>query len=200
MTWPPSGCTNPRPGGMLGPLLMQMTRPTRGHQSSCPPPPWRSVVMGLLAAAVLVVGCAKKAGPGYPATEAPADAMAEGAEAEPAPAEDGGDWGDDSLVQAQTELEGYEDALLEAGVELPGDVAQARADMGKSSVAAGAGAGADADRCQRRCDLATNICGLSDRICALADDHGREARYARVCDRATLDCDRATEACEGCEG
>ncbi|MCX4246766.1 hypothetical protein [Paraliomyxa miuraensis] len=148
-------------------------------------------------AAALVVGCGKN----KPATEAPADAMADGAaEASPEPAEDGGGaWAaDDDLVQMQTELEGFEDALLETGVELSSEVAQARTDMGKSSVAAGAGAGGD--RCQRRCDLATNICSLSERICALADDHGREARYARVCDRATLDCGRAKEACEGCEG
>lgn len=163
-----------------------------------PGSPWGGVLVGMAVAALLAVGCGKN----KPATEAPADAAAA---SEPAAehmekAEDGGGAWDDPLADAQAELEGYEDALLATGVELPGDVTQARADAGKASVAAQAGADATTDRCQRRCDLATNICELRGRICAMADEHAGQARYAKVCGRATLDCDRATEACDGCEG
>jgi len=146
---------------------------------------------------MLGIGCSKKAAP---ATETPADAGGMPAADEAAASADDGAWAD-PLADYEVELEHYEDALLDAGVALPEGVAQARADEGKAAVAdAAAGGDATPDHCQRRCTLATNICDLRGRICALADEHGGDARYARVCERATLDCEHATEACEDCEG
>jgi hypothetical protein len=167
-----------------------------------PLPTWRSVTAGLLAGGLLVAGCGKKA----PSTEAPADSAAADAPAaesmEPGVDDHGpGHILDDGLSRYAIELEGYEDALLSAGLELPGAVAQARADEGKASVPAADGGGdAEGARCERICELATNICGLRDHICELADEHRNELRYAQICERAELDCQRATAACEGCDG
>jgi hypothetical protein len=142
---------------------------------------------------MLVGGCGKN----KPAmgTEAPGDASEAAAGDSPSmaePADDGG------LSDFELELEGYEDAMLATGVALPGVVMQARADLGKPSVAATAD-DPTGQRCERICGLATNICGLRDRICELVDDHRNELRYVRACERANLDCERATEACEGCD-
>lgn len=170
------------------PSLMRASSPKQ------PKPAWRSVIGGLLAAAVLVAGCGKKAAPG---TEAPADA-AGGAEAnEPAMAEEPPP---DELAGYERELVGYEDAMLAIGLPLAGAVAQARTDQGRNSLPAGDGGGeAGGPRCERICALTTNICELRDHICDLGREHAGEPRYERACERATLDCEQATEACEGCD-
>lgn len=153
------------------------------------------MLAGLLAGALLVVGCGKKAGP---STEAPADSMpaagdSAAAEPEAAPADDG-------LASYEDELLAYEDAMLAAGLELPDAVVQSRTDVGQRSVPASNGGDAGGQRCERIRGLATSICELRDRICQLGDEHREELRYQRACERATLDCERATEACEGCDG
>lgn len=156
--------------------------------------------MVLLATAGLGVGCGKKA----PATEAPADAgsMAEASPhdgSEEASSED--DWESQilggSLAEAEAELDGYEESMLAAGVALPEPVRALRMSNGKSATAAEVGD--PAGRCQRICDLSTNICALRDRICDLADEHADQTRYASICERASLDCEQATVACEGCD-
>lgn len=161
---------------------------------------WRSVIAGLLAGGVLVAGCGKKAGP---SSEAPTDAAgadAPAAESVEPGADDDGRTLDDGLSRYELELAGYEDAMLAAGLELPGAVAQARADQGKASVPAADGGGdAAGARCERICGLATNICELRSHICDLADEHRNELRYEQACERANLDCQRATAACEGCD-
>lgn len=185
---------------MLGPPMPPVPRAQPRPRSLSP---WRSVIAGLLAGGVLVAGCGKKAGP---SSEAPADAAAGDAPAaesmEPAMDDDGpGRILDDGLSRYELELEGYEDAMLSAGLELPGAVAQARTDQGKTSVPAADGGGdAAGARCERICGLATTICELRSHICELADEHPNELRYEQVCERASLDCQRATTACEGCDG
>lgn len=150
------------------------------------------MILGLLAGALLVVGCGKNA----PSTETPGDAGAAeaGDSAEPVRIDS------DDLSDYELELDAYEEDMLSAGYELPGLAVEARAAQGKVSTAASS-AGADlvGPRCERICGLSASICGLGERICALSDQHDREPRYARACERATLDCERATEACEGCE-
>ncbi|MCA9706140.1 MAG: hypothetical protein KDK70_09855 [Myxococcales bacterium] len=145
----------------------------------------------ILAAGLWAGGCGKRA----PATEAPDSRSTAGEEA-------AADWVEqvegDPLGDAQAELEGYEASLLEAGIELPEPVRLERAEAGMSATPATAGP-ASAERCQRICDLAANICTLRDRICDLASEHEGQERYASACERASLDCDRATEACEGCD-
>jgi len=150
------------------------------------------VLAGLWLGAVLTAGCAKQA----PATsQAPGDAGAmDSASAEASTDEE---VMGDPLLGPLSELEAREDELMEAGVDLPGDVQQERALSGKSS-AVPAGAGEGVGRCQRIRDLATNICTLRDQICELADAHDDDRRYESACERASLDCDRATEASDGC--
>lgn len=146
----------------------------------------------LFATAALGVGCAKKS----PATSAPRDASGGMAGAA---ADESAEWEsqDDRLARIEAELDRYEESMLEAGVELPEPVQALRQDAGKSATPAAAGD--PAQRCQRICDLSANMCTLRDRICELADEHTDDARYAATCERAGLDCDRATEACEGCD-
>jgi hypothetical protein len=152
------------------------------------------VIGGLLAGAVLVAGCAKN----KPATEAPGDSsVAEAAEADTDP--EAHRYVDDALSGYLDELAGYEDSMLVAGLPLPSGVAQTRIGEGRSSLPAGDGGGDAGARCVRVCGLATNICELRDRICGLVDEHHDELRYQTVCERATVDCEHATKACEGCD-
>lgn len=150
------------------------------------------MIAGAVAGLALASGCSKKAG-SEPATQAPSDGAMDvyaGEEAAEAPYEAS------DLHDLETQLLEYEDGLLQAGVDLPDEVKQARVDSGAQ---AGTPASDDGtDRCQRICELATNICGLSDQICALADEHADEPRYASSCERARQDCDRARGACEDC--
>jgi hypothetical protein len=156
-------------------------------------PAWLGLIGGVLAAGVLVVGCGKN----KESTEAPGDASvadapaAEEPEAHPAV--------DDGLSAYVNELAGYEDAMLSIGLPLPGGVAQARTNEGRNSLPAGDGGGDAGARCERICGLATNICELRERICGLVDEHRNELRYQAACERATLDCEHATKACEGCD-
>lgn len=53
-------------------------------------------------------------------------------------------------------------------------------------------------RCAQVCDITAAICQLRDNICGLAPGHPDEPRYQRACDRATVDCTFATEACDAC--
>ncbi|MDC0718467.1 hypothetical protein [Nannocystis bainbridge] len=53
-------------------------------------------------------------------------------------------------------------------------------------------------RCESVCDITTSICQLRDHICDLAPRHDDEPRYQRACERATTDCEFATEACHAC--
>ncbi|HFE44382.1 MAG TPA: hypothetical protein ENJ18_02665 [Nannocystis exedens] len=53
--------------------------------------------------------------------------------------------------------------------------------------------------CRDVCDLAASICDLEAQICSLADRHAEEVRYRTVCQRASVDCDAAEEACNVCE-
>lgn len=188
MTRWPSDCADPQPGGMLGPP-MQRARPRPGSFIA-----WPGVLAGLLAAAALVGGCAKKPGTTVP------DAAMGGAEAAPSDDTSQAPARDEALLHYEVELEGHEDAMLAAGLALPPAAAQARSDRGKASVPASDGGDARTSRCERICGLATSVCELRDRICDLADEHGSERRYAEVCERATADCERATQACEGCDG
>lgn len=154
---------------------------------------WRGVIVGLVTGAMLVIGCGKNA----PSTEAPGDA---GAADSPGAEPDSETNRDGELAELELELDAYEDAMLASGFELPEPVAATRADRGRTSVAAASGGSSQAGpRCERICGLANSICGLRERICELADEHGPEPRYARACERATLDCERATEACVGCK-
>jgi hypothetical protein len=203
-----SDCADPHPGGMLGPPMTPTTPTMRGpactspggSSSKWPFGAWRGVIVGLVAGAMLVAGCGKsKPSMG---TEAPGDAGEAASADSPSMAEPGDDGGaglvDGGLSSYESELEGYEDAMLATGVALPGIVMQTRTDLGKPSVPATAD-DPTGQRCERICGLATNICGLRDRICELVDDHGNELRYVRACERANLDCERATEVCEGCD-
>ncbi len=54
-------------------------------------------------------------------------------------------------------------------------------------------------RCERICDLAEATCTLSDRICELAAEHVDDVRYENACERATSQCEAASEACSMCE-
>lgn len=66
------------------------------------------------------------------------------------------------------------------------------------SSAAPARLSASSGRCVQVCDLTAAICELRDNICRLAPSHPDEPRYQRACDRATVDCTTATEACDAC--
>lgn len=54
------------------------------------------------------------------------------------------------------------------------------------------------NRCASVCEISTSICQLRDNICGLAPRHADEPRYQRACDRASVDCDFAVEACHAC--
>lgn len=197
MTRLPCHCADPRPGGMLGPPMphrpsLDRNRPRRPATS--PSSSWIGVVAGLLASAVLVAGCGKNApSTGVPGDAGAAEATTPDAE-EPLPA-------DDELASYERELVGHEDRLLSLGLPLASGVNAARTTEGRSSLPmTDTGGDAGGPRCERICELATNICELQDRICALGREHPGEPRYQAVCERATLDCERATEACEGCDG
>jgi len=152
------------------------------------------VLAGVLAGAVLVVGCGKnKPSADHPGEAAVADTAGGAEEPEAYRAID------DGLSGYVNELAGYEDAMLSIGLPLPGGVSQARTSEGRNSLPAGDGGGNAGARCERICGLATNICELRDRICGLVDEHGNELRYQAACERATLDCEHATKACEGCD-
>lgn len=56
------------------------------------------------------------------------------------------------------------------------------------------------DRCTRVCEISTAICALEDQICGLLPRHPGEARYQAACERASADCQLATEACHACTG
>lgn len=87
-----------------------------------------------------------------------------------------------------------------------GDVATHKAAEAEVAPSMSGGAAADerasraapSARCENICDLSTSICQLQDQICALAPRHPDEPRYLRACDRATVDCGFATEACHAC--
>ncbi|MEM9462724.1 MAG: hypothetical protein AAGF11_51765 [Myxococcota bacterium] len=148
----------------------------------------------IIATAALGVGCAKSA----PKTMAPHDVAGGAAGAAAAPDESAeAEAQRDQIAEIEAELERYEASMLEAGVELPEPVQALRRDAGQSATPATAGD--PAQRCQRICDLSANMCTLRDRICELADEHADDPRYTAACERAGLDCDRATEACEGCD-
>lgn len=174
---------------------MAPSMPNRSNRPSCTSrsPAWLGVVGGVLAGVVLVVGCGKS----KPSTDVPGEAgmadatAAEEPEAHPAI--------DDGLSAYVNELAGYEDAMLSIGLPLPGGVVQSRTGEGRNSLPAGDGGGDAGARCERVCGLATNICELRDRICGMVDEHRNELRYQAACERATLDCEHATEACEGCD-
>ena len=167
--------------------------PNRRRPSCTSPASWRGVIAGLLAGAVLVAGCGKKAGPSSEAPEATAADASPGFETERYEVLDG-------LGGYENELAGYEDQMLAIGLPLPGAVVQARTDQGRNSLPAGDGGGdAGGPRCERICGLATNICELRERICTLGAEHQGEPRYEHACERATLDCEHATAACEGCD-
>jgi hypothetical protein len=177
-------------------MSSRSSKSSRSNSPSCTSrsPAWLGVIAGVLAGAVLVVGCAKS----KPSTEAPGEAaVADSAEAgaEPEAHRDV----DDGLSAYLNELAGHEDAMLSIGLPLPGGVAQARTEEGRSSLPAGDGGGDAGARCERVCGLATNICELRDRICGLVDEHRNELRYHNACERASLDCEHATKACEGCD-
>ena len=53
-------------------------------------------------------------------------------------------------------------------------------------------------RCPQICELSEVTCELSEQICILADRHRGEDEYAAACERATVDCDVAREACRDC--
>ncbi|WAS93800.1 hypothetical protein [Nannocystis punicea] len=55
-----------------------------------------------------------------------------------------------------------------------------------------------AGRCESVCDITTSICQLRDHICDLAPRHADEPRYQQACERASTDCEFATEACHAC--
>ena len=195
----PCHCADPRPGGMLGPPMSQRPSHDRNRPlrpASSPSSSWIGVLAGLLAGVVLVAGCAKnKPGTEAPADGAAADSSEAGVEAEPYRAIDG------ELASYESDLAGYEDRLLALGLPLSSAVTQARTSEGRNSLPMGDGGGeTGGPRCERICGLATNICELRDRICELGREHEDEPRYRAVCERATLDCEQATEACEGCDG
>jgi hypothetical protein len=171
-------------------------RSSRSNSPSCTnrSPAWLGVIAGVLAAAVLVVGCSKE----KPATEAPGDAAVADS-TEPGAEPEAHGYVDDGLSAYLNELAGHEDALLSIGLPLPGGVAQARTDEGRNSLPAAEGVSDPGARCERVCGLATNICELRDRICGLVDEHRNELRYHNACERASLDCEHATKACEGCD-
>lgn len=182
----------------MTPPMPNRPNQTRGSCCTSPSPSWLGVIAGLLVGAVLVAGCGKK---GAPSTEAPAAEAGAGDSHEPAMAEEEPQHVLDELAGYEVELEGYEDSMLAAGVELPGAVAQARSERGMTSVPATEGGGDPAAaRCERICVLATNVCQLRERICELSDHHRDELRYLEACERANHDCKRATEACDGCDG
>jgi hypothetical protein len=58
--------------------------------------------------------------------------------------------------------------------------------------------GAHRDRCEQLCDLAQSTCELADRVCGLAADHQSEPRYQRACNRATGQCEAASDGCSRC--
>ena len=102
------------------------------------------------------------------------------------------------------QLRDYESQLRAAGVEL-GDKRAEEGAVSQDGVTEPEGAGAtpmandEGDRCQRVCDLADAICDLKDQVCDLAARHPDEPHYGQVCERATEDCEVATNACEGCD-
>lgn len=187
---PPSpDCADPREGEKLG---RPMSRPFPDSSIS-----WRAIIVGALAGLVLAAGCAKKASPETSSPDAaPADMAAEEEAGDDEAA--GGAAEDDSLEALEAELLGFEDGLLGAGVDLPEDVKAARVDLGAQAGTPADAGTPDERRCERICELATNICGLRDRICELADEHEQDPRYVKACDRATQDCERAQGACEDC--
>jgi hypothetical protein len=152
------------------------------------------VVAGLLAGAMLVAACGKNA----PSTEAPGDAGAAEAAAD---SDDPQRFADDGLAGYENDLANHEDRMLSLGLPLPGAVTQARTSEGRNSLPMTDGGGeTGGPRCERICELATNICELRDHICDLGSEHPNDLRYQRACERATLDCEGASEACEGCDG
>lgn len=85
---------------------------------------------------------------------------------------------------------------------LESELAERNAELHADTSATAAATTADADegtRCERACSIKTTICSLADSICGLANEHPDEARYLEACERAHADCERASEACDGCE-
>lgn len=103
------------------------------------------------------------------------------------------------LASLEAELDALEADLRAEGVRLRGykrgdtSALRRRDDAGK-------GVTRPAPRCERRCELADAVCGLQARICTMAKAHASEPKYGAACRRAERDCERATVACDECEG
>lgn len=162
-------------------------------------------------AAMLVVGCAKRA-PDH--TQAPAA--------------DQGAAGEFDLATLEQQLAAREAQLRSAGVVVDTDALAKKAQTGRASEGDGVGgeaaeaptsappqpAAAAADsspsprptaksedrggRCMQVCDISAAICTLQDQICDLRQRHSDDPRYQAACDRAVADCQLSTEACHGC--
>ena len=99
------------------------------------------------------------------------------------------------------QLDDYESKLRANGVEV-GDRSELGYEQDNATSPEGAGATPATDesnRCENICNLADAICDLKDQVCDLATRHPDDPRYGKVCERATEDCQVATEACEGCD-
>jgi hypothetical protein len=149
---------------------------------------WLAAVLVL--AAVAGHGCAKRSAPD--AAEPPGDASAPAAGAEPEPetaAKAIEEPLPDDIAVIEDRLSRVEDELASVGVRQTGDASGEPLEFD-----------ADADRCTRICNLAEAICDLEGKICDLAEAHEGDERYAKACERADGDCERATKACTACVG
>ena len=172
--------------------------------------------LSLALAGLVVAGCAKRTAPETAAPEA-ADATA-------GPA--GGEADDIDALEAQ--LAAREDQLRALGASPPGGDGEAQVAAGATAEskpadvrdavsksaederpranakAAPASAPPEAQsiapptRCESVCEVTSSICQLRDNICGLAQRHADDPRYGRTCERATADCEFATEACHAC--
>jgi hypothetical protein len=166
-------------------------------------------------AAMLVVGCAKRA-PDH--TQAPSERQ-------------DGAAGETDLAMLEQQLAAREAQLRSAGVAVDtdalamkaqtsgasegdsvGEAAEAPSSTSPSTPPQPAAAGADPSapsrptarseerggRCMQVCDISAAICTLQDQICDLRQRHADDPRYQSVCDRAVADCQLSTEACHGC--
>lgn len=160
--------------------------------------PWSRITAALGLAGLIAAGCARAPQRSSAPSAEPTAQDAAGGDALAAETSEESTPRDESASDYEQRLLAHEDALLQAGVSLPAAVRAARAEGGLGTEATPA-ADAAPDRCTRICDISAAICELREHVCGLSEEHADEPRYVEVCDRATLDCERATTACSDCD-
>lgn len=164
--------------------------------------------LALALAGLTLTACAKRSAERTmaPAEDSAADAQAgdiDALEAELAAREDelralgaGPSGGAEALARRDAQATAEGDDAEAKPADAPTASGRAAPTMGRS--AATKRSEQPDSRCERVCEITAAICQLRDNICGLAPSHPDEPRYQRACDRATVDCTTATEACDAC--